>query len=247
MPVVPLGGDSFFQAGCDKVGIWRAEDVRWTVRHVDHAESLRMAVLCGGSLYVLDTNGYVLKIGLPSLHATEVAAPSLRDKYHMDLAGALEKGYLVEAYGEVLFVWPLFTTRRVGHGGDAYRVEEDQLAGDVALFVSRWSSLSVRASEKGCVSNCVYFVCDEGAGNTWGAFSLGERRMVFEHAIGAASYKERLWFYPTAQKNHGWQHIYGGSDHLDLYSQASHCQDLRVEESMLPNSPGPTVAYIVVV
>ncbi|RLM60198.1 hypothetical protein C2845_PM14G20070 [Panicum miliaceum] len=235
MPVVPLGGDSFFHAGGSQVGIWRAEDDRWTVQHVDirPAESLRMAVLCGDSLYVMDNNGYVYKIKLPTLHTTEVAVRNLSYKYHTALAGAaIEKGYLVEAGGEVLFVWPLYTTSRVRgkrdfdpelfasdddddddgedddyfddvttlSGFDVYKldmeqmqwVEKDRLAGDVALFVSRRSSFSVRASEKGCVSNCVYFVCDEGAGNTWGAFSLGERRMLFEHAIGAASYRERL-------------------------------------------------------
>ncbi|RCV32156.1 hypothetical protein SETIT_6G235300v2 [Setaria italica] len=233
VPVVPLGvgGDSFFHAGRNEVGVWRAEDDKWTVRHVGYAVSLRMAALCGGSVYALDTEGYTFKIELPSLYATKVAAPSLRDKHHTALAGAVEKGYLVEAGGKILFVWPLYTTSRVRgkrdfdpelfdsddddgeddyffddvttlSGFDVYRLDmeemrwvEDRLAGDVALFVSRWSSFSVRASEKGCVSNRVYFVCDEGAGNTWGAFSLAERRMLFEHAIGAGIYKERLWFY----------------------------------------------------
>lgn len=187
-----------------------------------------MAALCGDSVYALDAMGCVFKIELPSFQATELDVPSLRDKYHTALAGAVDKGYLVEAGGEVLFVWPLFTTSRVRGkrelfdddgedddyffddvtrlcGFDVYKldmeemrwVEEDRLAGDdVALFVSRWSSFSVRASEKGCVSNCVYFVCDEGPGNTWGAFSLGERTMLFDHAIGAASYR----FYPCPKE-----------------------------------------------
>ena len=250
MPVVPLGGDSFFHAGRNHVGIWRPEEDTWTVQHVGpHAGSraLRMAVLCAGSLYAMDADGYVLKVELPSLHTAGVAVRSLRYKYREALAGAaIDKGYLVEAGGEVLFVWPLYTytTTRVRgkrrdldsefssssddddgdreddddyffddvtatlNGFDVYRldmeemqwVEEDGLAGDVALFVSRRSSFSVPASEKGCVSNCVYFVCDEGAGNTWGAFSLGERRMLFENAIGAAGYRERLWFYPGSKE-----------------------------------------------
>ncbi|KAF8653901.1 hypothetical protein HU200_062037 [Digitaria exilis] len=242
MPVVPLAGDdSFFLASGDsgKVGIWSAADGKWTVGHVEHAESFRMAALCGDSVYAMDAMGSVFKVELPSFHATELAVPSLRDEHHM----AVEKGYLVEAGGEVLFVCPLFTTTRVRgkrdfdpelfssgeddggeeddddyffddvarlSGFEVYRldmaeemrwVKEDRLAGDdVALFVSRWSSFSVRASEKGCVSNCIYFVCDEGAGNTWGAFSLGERTMLFEHAIGDGSYKERLWFYPNPKE-----------------------------------------------
>ncbi|CAL5004886.1 unnamed protein product [Urochloa decumbens] len=243
MPVVPLAGDSFFHAGRNKVGVWHAEDDTWTARHIDYAESLRMAVLCGVGVFALDTEGYVFMIDLTTFYATKVPVPSLLDKDHTALTGAVEKGYLVEAAGEVFFVWPLFTTSRVRakhrdfdpelfvfsddedddgedddyffddvtrlSGFDVYRLDisgmrwvgVDRLGGDVALFVSRWSSFSVRASEKGCVSNCVYFVCDEGAGNTWGAFSLGERSMLFEHDIGAGgSYKERLWFYPSLKE-----------------------------------------------
>ncbi|KAF8753047.1 hypothetical protein HU200_011697 [Digitaria exilis] len=227
MPVVPLAGDddSFFLASGDsgKVGIWCAADGKWTVGHVDHAESFRMAALCGDSVYALDAMGSVFKVELPSFHATELAVPSLRDEHHM----AVEKGYLVEAGGEVLFVWPLFTITRVRgkrdcfdpelfgsdeddggeeedddyffddvarlSGFEVYRldmaeemrwVKEDRLAGDdVALFVSRWSSFSVRASEKGCVSNCVYFVCDEGGGATLGAPSRWERGRCFRPRV----------------------------------------------------------------
>ncbi|KAL6644417.1 hypothetical protein ACP70R_016025 [Stipagrostis hirtigluma subsp. patula] len=245
VPVVPIGGDSFFHVGVEEVGIWRAEDDEWTARRAEYADSVLMAVLCGDSVYALGTQGFVLRIAMPTLHATPLAVPSLRvrDKNHTALDGSLSKGYLVEAGGEVFFVWPLFSTteatrdkgyvvgaryRHQGRGDfvvrfvrskvdgevvttlcgfEVYRldmaemrwVEQEGLPGDVALFVSRWSSFPVRASEKGCVSNCVYFVCDEGEGNTWGAFSLGERRMLFEHAIGPGSYKERLWFYPRTR------------------------------------------------
>ncbi|TVU04725.1 hypothetical protein EJB05_47856, partial [Eragrostis curvula] len=255
IPVVPIpgggggGGDSFFLAGWNDVGLWHADGDEWTVRNVGNAaELLRMAVLCGGSVFAVDADGYIFQISLPTLDFTKLNdVLSLLDKYGTALAGAVEKGYLVEAGGAVHFVWPLFTTRRVAKrdidpdlldsddsdsdgnedddyfyedvtyvcGFDVYRLDMAEakweklasLAGDHALFVSRWSSFGARASEKGCVSNCVYFVCDDGDGDTWGAFSLAQRRMLFENAIGNGSYKERLWFYPRAREP--------GSDEID--------------------------------
>jgi hypothetical protein len=237
MPVVPLGGgDAFFHARWDRVGFWRPEDDEWRVKRVGYAESLRMAALCGGSVFALDAEGYVFRFALPTLDVTKLASvPILVDHYPSAFGGGgVGKGYLVEADGAVHFVWPVLGTRRVARrdvdpddlldsdgdfdedddylyedartvrGFEVYRldvaearwVELQSLAADRALFVSRWSSFSVRASEKGCAGNCVYFVCDEGDGKTWGAFSLAEGRILFEHDIGTGSYKERLWFYP---------------------------------------------------
>ncbi|CAN6237803.1 unnamed protein product [Urochloa humidicola] len=78
--------------------------------------------------------------------------------------------------------------------------------GDRALFVSAGSSFAVRASEtEGCRSNCIYFLdekrycalCNRDDGNTWGVYSMEERKVLFKHAVtGEGPCSSATWFLP---------------------------------------------------
>ncbi|TVU12811.1 hypothetical protein EJB05_46472, partial [Eragrostis curvula] len=82
-----------------------------------------------------------------------------------------------------------------------------KLAGDRALFVSPASSFAVRASEMvGCMSNCVYFIkkkrycslCEADEGNTWGVYSMEERKVLFEYVFTEpGSCSAAMWFVPS--------------------------------------------------
>jgi hypothetical protein len=99
-------------------------------------------------------------------------------------------------------------------GFEVYRLDVEgrrwtevrKLAGDRALFVSPTSSFSVHSSEtEGFRSNCIYFVdkkgycaqCNRDDGNTWGVYSMEDRKLLFKQAIteqGACS--SATWFLP---------------------------------------------------
>ncbi|CAN6243871.1 unnamed protein product [Urochloa humidicola] len=86
------------------------------------------------------------------------------------------------------------------------------LPGDTAVFVSPQSAFAVRASETAAVAarvmgNCVYFVgesrccfvCGVYGASTWGAYSMEERKVLFEHAVASRGGRtEALWFLPSA-------------------------------------------------
>ncbi|CAN6231199.1 unnamed protein product [Urochloa humidicola] len=91
-------------------------------------------------------------------------------------------------------------------------VKVERLPGDTAIFVSPQSAFAVRASETAAVAgrvmgNCVYFVgesrccfvCGVYGGSTWGAYSMEERKVLFEHAVHSRGGRtEALWFLPSA-------------------------------------------------
>ncbi|CAN6251102.1 unnamed protein product [Urochloa humidicola] len=84
--------------------------------------------------------------------------------------------------------------------------EVNKPAGDRALFVSQGSSFAVRSSEtEGCRSNCIYFLdekrycalCNRDDGNTWGVYSMEDRRVLFKHAVtGEGACSSAIWFLP---------------------------------------------------
>ncbi|CAL5022698.1 unnamed protein product [Urochloa decumbens] len=87
--------------------------------------------------------------------------------------------------------------------------EVRKLAGDRALFVSQGSSFAVRSSEtEGCRSNCIYFLdekrycalCNRDDGNTWGVYSMEDRKVLFKHAItGDGACSSATWFLPRVE------------------------------------------------
>ncbi|CAO2038004.1 unnamed protein product [Urochloa humidicola] len=88
----------------------------------------------------------------------------------------------------------------------------ERLPGDTAIFVSPQSAFAVNASEmtaaaRRVMGNCVYFVgesrccfvCGVYRGSTWGAYSMEERKVLFEHAVHSRGGRtEALWFLPSA-------------------------------------------------
>ncbi|KAJ1278924.1 hypothetical protein BS78_04G116200 [Paspalum vaginatum] len=83
----------------------------------------------------------------------------------------------------------------------------EKLAGDRTLFVSPESTFVVRSSEtEGCRSNCIYFVgkawycslCNRDDGNTWGIYSMEDRKVLYEHAVtGTGLCSRATWFLPN--------------------------------------------------
>ncbi|CAN6278231.1 unnamed protein product [Urochloa humidicola] len=84
--------------------------------------------------------------------------------------------------------------------------------GATAIFVSPESAFAVRASETATAAgrvmmgNCVYFVgesrcclaCGVYGGSTWGAYSMEDREVLFEHAVESRGGRtEALWFLPN--------------------------------------------------
>lgn len=133
---------------------------------------------------------------------------------------------MVECHGEVLFVRKLVSVREItapfcAHtefadvvGFEVYRLDVaelrwekvERLAGGEAIFVSPESAFAVTAAEAGCMGNCVYFVgekrccfeCGVYGGSTWGAYSMEDRRVLFEHALASKGGRaEALWFLPS--------------------------------------------------
>ncbi|CAL4970085.1 unnamed protein product [Urochloa decumbens] len=90
------------------------------------------------------------------------------------------------------------------------KVERLPGGGDTAIFVNPESAFAVRASDTtaaagGMMGNCVYFVgesrccftCGVYGGSTWGAYSMGDREVLFEHAVESRGGRtEALWFLP---------------------------------------------------
>nr|CAB3449567.1 unnamed protein product [Digitaria exilis] len=138
------------------------------------------------------------------------------------------EGHLVESsHGEVLFVRKLLAVREIvepfcAHTEfadvvdfEVYRLDVtklrwekvERLAGGEAIFVSPESAFTVtETAAAGCKGNCVYFVgekrccfaCRVYGGSTWGAYSMDDRRVLFEHAVASKGGRsEALWFLPS--------------------------------------------------
>ncbi|CAN6251103.1 unnamed protein product [Urochloa humidicola] len=87
----------------------------------------------------------------------------------------------------------------------------ERLPGDTAIFVSPQAAFAVGAlgeevAAGRVMGNCVYFVgesrccfvCGVYGRSTWGAYSMEERKVLFEHAVESRGGRtEALWFLPS--------------------------------------------------
>ncbi|CAL5058933.1 unnamed protein product [Urochloa decumbens] len=158
-------------------------------RLVDHFVSPPRGASLAGEGHLLECDGEVLFVR-KLLAVREIAAPFC-------------------AHGEFVGVVG-FEVYRLDVAARRWDKVERLPGGDTAIFVSPESAFAVRAQETaaaaGMMGNCVYFVgesrcclaCGVYGGSTWGAYSMKDREVLFEHAVESRGGRmEALWFLPS--------------------------------------------------